>query len=176
MSVSKRVTRDIKELIKNQDELRKLNIFIDIDDKDIRHFYFMFIGPENTPYHNGYYIFEVRIPDNFPVYPPKLKFLIRNDSRLDSRYFVHPHLYNDGNVCVDILNTGGGSNNWSPILTLYKIILSVHNLFSENYLSVKWRDEIGRRTMTDNCLMYSQNVATGEYVQKNSPVESFKKV
>jgi len=35
----------------------------------------MIVGPENTPYENGIYVFDILLPPNYPDAPPKVQFL-----------------------------------------------------------------------------------------------------
>ena len=75
------------------------------------------IGPEDTPYHGGIFRLEIVFPPNYPFKPPKLKFLTR---------IFHPNVNRFGNICLDILD-----RQWSPALTISKVLLSISSLLSE---------------------------------------------
>lgn len=63
------------------------------------------------PYSGGIYKLKITIPPDYPFKPPHIVF--------DTPIF-HPNISQDGIICVDILK-----NNWSPALTLERIMLSI---------------------------------------------------
>jgi len=75
------------------------------------------IGPEDTPYYGGIFRLEIVFPPNYPFKPPKIKFLTR---------IFHPNVNRFGNICLDILD-----RQWSPALTISKVLLSISSLLSE---------------------------------------------
>uniref|UniRef100_H2YGY6 UBC core domain-containing protein n=1 Tax=Ciona savignyi TaxID=51511 RepID=H2YGY6_CIOSA len=75
------------------------------------------IGPENTPYANGIFKLTVTFPTDYPFKPPKVKF--------DTRVY-HPNITKEGDICLDILK-----GQWSPALTLMKVLLSISSLLSD---------------------------------------------
>ena len=73
------------------------------------------LGPPETPYENGVFQVSIEIPSNYPLVPPKMKFLTIP---------YHPNVSSQtGAICVDILKT-----EWSPMLTLRKALLSLQLL------------------------------------------------
>ena len=52
---NKRIQSDIKNLYNNPIE----NVFFHVNEDDMTNLQFMIIGPENTPYHLGFFIFGV---------------------------------------------------------------------------------------------------------------------
>ena len=73
------------------------------------------VGPPETPYENGVFQVLIDIPENYPLVPPKMKFLTIP---------YHPNVSSQtGAICVDILKT-----EWSPMLTLRKVLLSLQLL------------------------------------------------
>ena len=73
------------------------------------------VGPPETPYENGVFQVLIDIPENYPLVPPKIKFLTIP---------YHPNVSSQtGAICVDILKT-----EWSPMLTLRKVLLSLQLL------------------------------------------------
>ncbi|KAL8057054.1 hypothetical protein ABFX02_04G159300 [Erythranthe guttata] len=75
-------------------------------------------SPDDTPWSGGTFKLTVRFPEDFPFTPPGVRFV--------SRMF-HPNIYEDGRVCLDILQ-----DQWSPILLhIGSILLSVQSLLSD---------------------------------------------
>jgi ubiquitin-conjugating enzyme E2 D len=89
-----------------------------VDDKDIRHWKAMIIGPTGTPYEGGVFYLDVVFPEDYPFKPPDMKFITK---------IYHPNVSDySGRICLDILKT-----KWSPALTLSKTLLSLCSLLSE---------------------------------------------
>ena len=61
-STLRRIKRDFVDIVK--EPLTKDGIFVYFDDKNFMEFYFMIIGPEETPYQGGFYLFK----GTFPIY------------------------------------------------------------------------------------------------------------
>ena len=110
----------IKRLNKELAELKKeppVNCSAGLINDDIFTWEATIIGPEKTPYENGIFKLTLMFPDNYPFKPPKVKF--------NNRIF-HPNINKQGSICLDILN-----KNWSPALTVSKLLLSISSLLSD---------------------------------------------
>jgi ubiquitin-conjugating enzyme E2 O len=59
------------------------------------------IGPSDTPYEYAPFLFDFVFPENFPYSPPKAFF----HSWTSGEGSVNPNLYEDGKVCLSLLNT-----------------------------------------------------------------------
>lgn len=70
-------------------------------------------GPEKTPYENGKYRLEIKLPQDYPMDPPEIKFLTK---------IYHPNI-KEKEICLDILK-----NNWKPTYNLSKIFDSIYYL------------------------------------------------
>jgi len=89
-----------------------------------------FSGPEGTPFEGGIYEAELKFPEDYPLVPPKMRFL-------DGIW--HPNVYPNGEVCISILHPAGddpnhyelASERWSPIQSVEKILISVMSLLAE---------------------------------------------
>ena len=64
----------------------------------------MITGPEGTPYENGCFEFDVYIPPEYPSSPMSVN--LQTTGKHTVRF--NPNLYNDGKVCLSILNTWHG--------------------------------------------------------------------
>jgi ubiquitin-protein ligase len=123
-SINVRVMKELTVLKKSSE------MFVHVDDDNIRQFKVLFFGPEDSVFHNGVFVFDIIIPDNYPFNPPKVTFL--TGGVVGGR--MHPNLYQEGKVCLSILNTWG-SNEWSPLLTLEKIMITVKAILDNNPIS-----------------------------------------
>ena len=90
--------------------------------------YALIIGPENTPYANGYFLFKFNFPYDYPHSPPTVTYHTN-----DGYTRFHPNFYKNGKVCVSILNTWKGEQ-WTGCQTIRSILLSLCSLFNENPL------------------------------------------
>ena len=72
----------------------------------------MIIGPEDTPYANGCFEFDVHFPASYPNSP--LYINLQTTGQRKVRF--NPNLYHDGKVCLSILNTWHGrpEEKWNP--------------------------------------------------------------
>ncbi|KAL4240058.1 hypothetical protein ACF0H5_000852 [Mactra antiquata] len=74
-------------------------------------------GPTDSPYQGGIFFLRMLFPTDYPFKPPKVAFTTK---------VYHPNINNHGNICLDILRS-----QWSPALTVGKVLLSVLALLSE---------------------------------------------
>lgn len=140
----KRIIKDLRNLEKNP--LNEHGIYHLFNEDDIYNIKILMVGPKDTPYHNGFFFFDLRFPDNYPFQPPKVKFCT-----LDSKVRFNPNLYVDGKVCLSIINTWSGPS-WTSVQTLSSVLLSIQSLLNEYPL----RNEPGFENETDSrCITYN---------------------
>jgi len=75
------------------------------------------MGPEGTPYQGGVFNVKIQFPPDYPFKPPKVSFLTK---------VYHPNINSNGSICLDILK-----EQWSPALTVSKVLLSICSLLSD---------------------------------------------
>merc|ERR1719265_2115944 len=75
------------------------------------------MGPAGTPYANGVFQLEIEFPQEYPFKPPRIKF--------DTKIY-HCNINDKGGICLDILK-----DNWSPALTISKVLLSICSLLTD---------------------------------------------
>ena len=56
------------------------------------------IGAEGTPYHDGLFFFDVFFPEDYSNVPPKVYYHSHG-------LRINPNLYENGRVCLSLLNT-----------------------------------------------------------------------
>lgn len=77
------------------------------------------MGPPDSPYAGGVFFLTIRFPPDYPFKPPKVAF--SPNCRI-----YHPNINSSGNICLDILK-----DQWSPALTISKVLLSVCSLLTD---------------------------------------------
>ena len=86
----------------------------------------MIQGPKDTPYEGGVFLFDIKLPENYPRAPPKVFYhaYLKND--IGRR--INPNLYTDGTVCMSLLGTWIGPG-WDPKnSTLLQVLVSIQGL------------------------------------------------
>ncbi|XP_030835435.1 ubiquitin-conjugating enzyme E2-17 kDa [Strongylocentrotus purpuratus] len=75
------------------------------------------MGPGNSPYQNGVFFLTIQFPTDYPFKPPKVAFTTK---------IYHPNINSNGSICLDILRS-----QWSPALTISKVLLSICSLLCD---------------------------------------------
>eukprot|EP00754_Rhynchopus_humris_P001291 Rhum_TRINITY_DN10779_c0_g10::Rhum_TRINITY_DN10779_c0_g10_i1::g.39717::m.39717/K06689/UBE2D, UBC4, UBC5; ubiquitin-conjugating enzyme E2 D len=75
------------------------------------------MGPEESPYQGGIFFLNIHFPPDYPFKPPRLQFTTK---------LYHPNINSNGGICLDILK-----DQWSPALTISKVLLSICSLLTD---------------------------------------------
>ncbi|KAJ2501887.1 Ubiquitin-conjugating enzyme E2 2 [Coemansia sp. RSA 1972] len=75
------------------------------------------VGPSDSPYGGGVFFLDIHFPQEYPFKPPKIIFRTR---------IYHCNINSQGQICLDILK-----DNWSPALTISKVLLSICSLLTD---------------------------------------------
>lgn len=86
-------------------------------DNNIMSWQAVIFGPDDTPWEGGTFKLTLQFTEEYPNKPPTVKFLST---------MYHPNVYNDGSICLDILQ-----NQWSPIYDISAILTSIQSLLTD---------------------------------------------
>jgi ubiquitin-protein ligase len=121
-----RLLNDIKQIIKSP--LTENGIYYIHDSDDILKGYALIIGPSDTPYFAGNYLFEFKFPHDYPYSPPKVRYCTNGNN-----IRFNPNLYKCGKVCVSLLNTWSGEQ-WTSCQTISTVLLTLCTLLCKDPL------------------------------------------
>ncbi|XP_069372335.1 ubiquitin-conjugating enzyme E2 E1 isoform X1 [Paralichthys olivaceus] len=75
------------------------------------------LGPPGSAYEGGVFFLDIAFTPDYPFKPPKVTFRTR---------IYHCNINSQGVICLDILK-----DNWSPALTISKVLLSICSLLTD---------------------------------------------
>lgn len=111
----------LKRIKKELEEINEISIYNcsagPINDDNLFEWQATILGPEKSPYKDGVFYLKIDIPHDYPFKPPKIVFKTK---------IYHCNINSCGGICLDILK-----NEWSPALTLTKILLSICSLLDD---------------------------------------------
>jgi ubiquitin-protein ligase len=108
------------------DAMKGNRIFYWFNEADVKKAKAMIIGPEGTPYADCPLVFDIRLPNDYPISSPAVTILTS-----DGVTRFHPNLYVTGKVCLSILGTWKGPA-WTAAITLSKMLLTIQSLLEAN--------------------------------------------
>ena len=109
------ITRLNKELQSYQTQTNK-NVQLYLKDKDnVFQWQAKIKGPPDTPYEEGEFLINIKVPNDYPVSAPECKFMTK---------IFHPNIeFNTGAICFELLK-----DKWSPQWTLESVCMAILNL------------------------------------------------
>ena len=87
-------------------------------------------GPSDTPYQGGVFKLNLDFSQDYPFKPPTVYF---------TTPIYHCNINERGGICLDLLK-----NNWSPALSVSKLLLSICSLLAEPNPEDQLMPEIAR--------------------------------
>ena len=87
------------------------------NEQDQFHWQATIMGPDDSPYTGGVFFLNIHFPPDYPFKPPKVTFTTK---------IYHANINSNGSICLDILK-----DQWSPALTISKVLLSISSLLTD---------------------------------------------
>ncbi|KAJ1643693.1 ubiquitin-conjugating enzyme E2 N [Coemansia asiatica] len=147
MAATKRILKEVERL--NKDPVP--GILAQPIESNIRYFEVYMDGPAQSPYEGGRFKLELFLPEEYPMAPPKVRFLTK---------MYHPNIDKLGRICLDILK-----DKWSPALQIRTVLLSIQALLSApnpddplaNDVAEQWKtnEKLAIQTATQWTKMYA---------------------
>jgi ubiquitin-conjugating enzyme E2 N len=109
---NKRIQQEIKML----DTRPIQGVSAKVDEDNTRFFHVIIDGPVGTPYDGGKFELELFLDENYPMKPPKARFLTK---------IYHPNIDKLGRICLDTLK-----DKWTPAIFLQTLLTSIRSLLS----------------------------------------------
>eukprot|EP00762_Andalucia_godoyi_P003556 ANDGO_04300.mRNA.1 Ubiquitin-conjugating enzyme E2 2 len=113
----RRLMRDFMNLKKETQDPHEAGYSASPEEADVMKWSAVMFGPSGTIWEDGTFKLSLSFSESYPQKPPEVKFL--------SKMF-HPNIYNDGRICLDILQ-----NMWSPIYDVSAILTSIRSLLAD---------------------------------------------
>lgn len=129
VSTQRRLLKDVRDILKHP--LTDEGITYIHDEDNMMKGYAMILGPPDSPYEHGFFLFEFVFPVDYPFTPPKVNYMTN-----DGVTRFHPNLYSNGKVCLSILNTWEGEQ-WASTQTIRSILMTIRSLFDWNALTME---------------------------------------
>jgi len=93
------------------------------------------MGPPDSPYAGGVFFLNITFPPDYPFKPPKVHFITK---------IYHCNVHSIGSICLDILK-----DQWSPALTISKVLLSISSLLTDPNPNDPFVPEIAQQYLRD---------------------------
>ncbi|EOA29763.1 hypothetical protein CARUB_v10012853mg [Capsella rubella] len=114
------------------------------------------VGAYGTPYQDGLFFFDFHLPSDYPSVPPSAYYH-------SGGWRLNPNLYEEGKVCLSLLNTWSGRGNevWDPkSSSILQVLVSLQGLVlnSKPYFNEAGYDkQVGTAEGEKNSLGYNEN-------------------
>lgn len=149
-----RIRIDANEIM-TQDEGLKFRKGIyyhfNVDDTIDTHYKMLIIGPEDSPYVGGFYLFNGQFPDQYPFYPMTMKTMTQGGN-----VRKHPNLYTSGKCCFSFLGTWSGPP-WTSCQNPDSVGISMRSVLTNNPITNEpgWEKRNDDKTKTyENMIKY----------------------
>lgn len=89
-----------------------------VEEGNVRRLSVSIQGPVKSAYEGSHLDLEIDIPLQYPIEPPKVKFLTK---------VYHPNIDESGHICLDLLKMPP-TGNWNPTITLGSLFEAIQFL------------------------------------------------
>tara|TARA_Y100001980_G_C14405098_1_gene200273 strand:- start:102 stop:554 length:453 start_codon:yes stop_codon:yes gene_type:complete len=113
MTTLSRLKKELEDLVNNP----PCNCSAGLVDNNFYIWQATIVGPIGSIYEGGIFHLDIEFPQDYPFKSPKVKFITP---------IYHCNISSNGNICLDILK-----DQWSPALTISKILLSICSLMDD---------------------------------------------
>lgn len=114
---TQRIKKELKDM-SNADDFEPHILSVELVNNSLFNMIAEIAGPPDTPYANGKFRIDLKIPPKYPFRPPKVSFITK---------IWHPNISSrTGAICLDIL-----ANNWAASLTIKGVLLSLQSLLQD---------------------------------------------
>ena len=103
-------------------------------DDDIYHWTGTVAGPAGTPYEGGSFKVDLKLPVEYPMKAPEVKFLTK---------IYHPNFDKEGRCCLQLLK------DWAPSVTMSKVLLQISDLMAKPNAASAVEGDIGLQFMNE---------------------------
>ncbi|KAH0608900.1 uncharacterized protein H6S33_001128 [Morchella sextelata] len=80
---------------------------------------------QNPIYHGKIFRLNFKFTENYPIEAPEVMFV----RAIDREIPMHPHIYSNGVICLDLLSSGNG---WSPVQSVESVCMSIQSMLTGN--------------------------------------------
>ena len=118
MSISlNRLNKELKEYNK-QNNSSDIKLYLRDDSTNIYNWEAIIRGPPDTPYSKGKFVIKIDVPQEYPISPPKCKFITK---------IFHPNIhFETGEICFELFL----KDKWTPTLTIESVCRALIDLLS----------------------------------------------
>ena len=148
----KRIMGDINKF--NERGLDKEGIYLHYNEDNLQNMKYLIVGPDETPYQGGFYLFDVTMHSEYPFKPPRVKYI-----SYCQHARMNPNLYQNGKVCLSVLGTWSGPP-WVAAMNLGSLAMDILIRLNKNPLQNEpgYENDFDNETPTYNEIIKYKNI------------------
>ena len=117
----RRITKEISSLPGQLPVGWESSILVGVDDDRMDVLRAVIFAPPGTPYAHGTFVFDIKLPPDYPREPPRVQFLTTGAGKVR----FNPNLYANGKCCLSLLGTWEGPGWNEKTSTLLQVLISI---------------------------------------------------